>query len=75
MHNRLLQTNRKASCDGKRQFESYSVAERASHRIDGEHLNVYHCRFCGHFHVGHSEGVSRTPRPHIEEDWRAEWAV
>ena len=72
-HQRQLQTSRQASCEGKRQFVSYSAALRVL-RASAEPLNIYRCRFCSHFHLGHSEGVMPQRKPPIEpdEDWTAE---
>jgi hypothetical protein len=44
-------------CTGKRRFICFGHARRAAkrrNRHDQSHLEAYHCRHCGGFHVGES---------------------
>ena len=48
---------RRRMCNGKKQYRTQQDAintlhaEIAYHRID-KSMNVYHCRFCGQWHIG-----------------------
>ena len=47
---------RRRSCEGKRAWadpESAHVACRFACRRLGERMHVYHCKFCGKYHMGH----------------------
>lgn len=44
------------SCRDKVRLDSRAEARLAAHGIErreGDRLQPYHCRFCGHWHVGH----------------------
>ena len=40
-------------CVGKQRFESAQIAHSVARRRTSKHKpsSVYHCRFCGHFHI------------------------
>lgn len=47
--------DRRRACDGKKrliELVAVRVAREMSRR-HGEHIRAYHCRYCGHWHVGH----------------------
>lgn len=47
-----------ASCDGKVKFDTFDLAESvAKRRTRRNNLRpaVYHCQFCGGFHIGNSK--------------------
>lgn len=51
---------RKKSCDGKKRHANYLEAvarmrfmEREYNERGGQPLNVYYCRFCDGYHIGH----------------------
>lgn len=53
---------RRKQCESKKRYSTREEAERAiaqifyhSHGYPGK-LNVYHCKFCGGWHVGHMKG-------------------
>jgi hypothetical protein len=49
---------RRRACEGKVRFESRDAAERKRRFVYRDYnekaLNVYKCRFCGGWHLGHS---------------------
>jgi len=55
-----------AGCTGKKQFDKFSQADKAAkrrNRSDNAHLEAYHCRHCGSFHVGEARSYGqRRPR-------------
>jgi hypothetical protein len=50
-------------CQGKVRHESKAAASVAWYRHysrDGVNLDVYQCRECGGFHLGHAAGIGRA---------------
>ena len=54
---------RHISCDGKRKYESFAIANKLAKRQrrqrDGDHVGAYHCVGCKFFHIGtnHDHGT------------------
>lgn len=46
-----LGTVQAAACDGKHRFPNGAQAHRVG-RAKPYPVNIYHCRFCGGFHIG-----------------------
>jgi hypothetical protein len=57
------------SCDGKKSFESYSLAEHVLKRCRAKHDHgtIYKCRYCHKFHIGTS-ATKRKRRPRIDTE-------
>lgn len=56
-----------AACTGKFRYESFeqaaNVAGRKTRRHAGKY-RIYHCRFCGGFHIGNKRAFKhRGPQP------------
>lgn len=56
-------SNGEWGCNGKRQFGTFSEADRIATRVrrnvDGEHTAPYLCRHCRKFHIG-SAGIPQA---------------
>ncbi len=55
---KLALLKRTKCCAGKLRHPSEGKAQahlRALARIDDRPMDVYRCRFCGHWHVGHAK--------------------
>lgn len=45
-----------ASCRGKKQHKTRREAKRHRDSLDhADRMDIYRCRFCGCFHIGHRE--------------------
>lgn len=59
-------------CSGKHAYRSIERAERAAIRYRKDFpelssgLNSYGCKFCGKFHIGHSDGEGNSYRARTE---------
>lgn len=69
---------RRAGCEGKRRYNTEAQADSARFyhlQMLGTNcrLNVYLCRFCDHYHLGHQK-MGKTDRHNYRErrrDWIA----
>jgi hypothetical protein len=55
---------RAKSCESKRRYTTSSEAEStAQHRREesGELLDIYPCRFCDGWHIGHTQPKKKPP--------------
>lgn len=53
---------RRVSCSGKARHKTADFAEVAAVKMrkkTGDHFNVYKCRFCNGYHIGHKSPVYR----------------
>jgi uncharacterized protein with PIN domain len=49
-----------AGCQGKVRFKTRDGAERVmASKVNSCALNVYHCKECGKYHIGHARGWRR----------------
>ncbi len=51
---------RQKECGRKRKFGDFDTAKHSIERMkarDKMHMNVYKCRFCSFYHIGHGESV------------------
>ena len=53
---------RKQSCDGKKQYETQEKAQNSLFRQKRQNIltgwfNVYKCKFCKKFHLGHNKKI------------------
>lgn len=56
---------RRRGCIGKQRHESASAAYAHKYHLnrkDDDRIHVYHCRFCGGWHVGHFSDEKRKER-------------
>lgn len=44
---------RRKGCEGKIRHETYGEAAHHRRRLRKPDIDIYHCRFCGGWHVGH----------------------
>ncbi len=57
---------RRKSCDGKQRYDNHIDANKAmwslmqSTRFNGGKMQVYKCKFCGHYHIGHLDKRAKT---------------
>lgn len=57
-------------CQGKVKFASFEQAEKIAYRKTRRHeitANVYHCIYCGGFHIGHSNRMQVNQRRRYHE--------
>ena len=55
---------RRKTCTGKCRYATLAEAQaarwRSSHYRGQAGLNVYRCRYCGGYHLGHRAGLTRA---------------
>lgn len=61
-----------AQCQGKHGYPKRSLAQRVVARSRG-HNTVYHCQWCGLFHLGHEAQPVHRPRPAPPEIRLEDW--
>lgn len=64
--------NRLISCQGKKQFLTFTEAERNLINIkkatsSTSHMTIYPCRFCNHFHIGNGSEKDELRLPHKKD--------